>query len=161
MDLGSPEGPIQKHGKSDISPLNRFLHQHSSIQKQCSEEKCSSLQSLEGPLQEAFLTIGLRSLSCFSEHRKKLPHVTRGLLRLCSKRKKEGKKEMSCRGLHWILSWYLSKMTSFFWIFKVSASAIICLGVHNSPILLDPNFLCRQQSLRVSSEQVNNVHFPK
>lgn len=51
-----------------------------------------------------------------------------------------------------------------FWIFeflKVLASVIICLGIHSSPILLDPNFLFRQRTLRASSEQLNNMHCPK
>lgn len=98
--LGSPEGRTQEHGQADTSRLNRSLHQDSSIQNQCSEEKCSSSQFGGPQLQKEFLMIRLRSLSCFSEHRKKPPHVTRGLLGLCSKRKKERKKEMSCRGLH-------------------------------------------------------------
>ena len=56
-----------------------------------------------GPqLQKEFLMIRLRSLGCFSEHKKEPPHVTRGLLGLCSKReggreggkkRKEGRKE--------------------------------------------------------------------
>lgn len=74
------------------------------------------------------------------------------------------KKEISCRGFYWILSCYLIKMTffkKFFEFLKVLASVIICLGVYNSPILLHPNFLFRQQSLRASSEQANNMHFPK
>lgn len=55
-------------------------------------------------------------------------------------------------------------MTTFsvnFEFLKVLVSIITCPGVYNSLILLDPNSLVRQQSLRASSEQVNNMHFPK
>lgn len=44
--------------------------------------------------------------------------------------------------------------------FKVLAWVIICRRSPNSPISLHPNSLFRPHSLRASSAQVNNMHFP-
>lgn len=99
------------------------------------------------------------SSHCPSELREILCLVSGVLPCLCSGERME--KEMRCMGLFWTFYQYLTKWLSFFkfWLLRVLVPIITCPGVHNRLILLDPNFLFRQHSLRASSEQVNNMHF--